>query len=744
MSPFQIVEAPQARDPVCGMMVDPARAAAAFEHDHQRYHFCALACFARFRADPRRYLGGPPTPPATPAPAEYTCPMHPEVVQRGPGACPLCGMALEPKTASLAEEANPELAGMTRRFRIAAMVTTPLLMLAMAEMFGIHWHTPAWAQFLLATPVVMWCGWPIFERAWVSLAHRSPNMFTLIGMGAGAAYLYSLAATVAGRWLPGAAVYYEPAAVIVTLVLLGQVLELRARSRTNQAVRALLGLAPKTARLVWNGREADIPLELVRAGDALRVRPGEKIPADGTVLDGAGFVDESMITGEPVPVEKSVGDRLTAGTLNGTGGGFLMRTDRAGDDTLLAHIVRMVSEAQRSRAPIQRVADVTAAWFVPAVMGAAVLTFAAWMIWGPGLAWAFVNSVAVLIIACPCALGLATPMSIMVGTGRGAADGVLIRNGEALERLEKVDTVVVDKTGTLTEGRPVLAGAVDDELLRLAASLEQASEHPIAHAIVTAARERGLELAPPAEFRSLPGRGITGMVDGKPVAIGNGALIGEGPFAAQAEQLRNEGQTVMFVAVDGRATGLLGVTDPIKATTVEALKQLAALRIHVVMVTGDNRTTAGRVARSLGIADVHAEIQPGDKHEIVRQLQRQGHRVAMAGDGINDAPALAQADVGIAMGAGADVAIESAGVTLVKGDLRGVSKALHLSRATMRNIRQNLFFAFCYNVLGIPIAAGVLYPVFGLLLNPMIAAAAMTFSSVSVISNALRLRNVRL
>ncbi len=750
VSPFSIVNAPQVRDPVCGMTVDPARAIAAFEYDHRLYHFCALSCFAKFRADPPRYLApqdldASPTS-AMPSAVDYTCPMHPEIVQRGPGACPLCGMAREPKTASLTEEANPELAGMTRRFRIAAVITAPLLILAMAEMFSMRWRTPVWVQLLLATPVVLWCGWPIFERARASLAHRSPNMFTLIGMGAGAAYVYSLAATVAARWLPGAAVYYEPAAVIVTLVLLGQVLELRARSRTSQAVRALLELAPKTARLVWNGREADIPLELVRAGDLLRVRPGERIPADGTVLEGAGFVDEAMITGEPVPVEKSVGDRLTAGTLNGAGGGFLMRTERAGDDTLLAHIVRMVSEAQRSRAPIQGVADVTAAWFVPAVLAAAVLTFAAWMLWGPrpALAYAFVNAVAVLIIACPCALGLATPMSIMVGTGRGAAEGVLIRNGEALERLEKVDTVVVDKTGTLTEGRPELAGVVDGELLRLAASLEQASEHPIAHAIVTAARERGLDLAPPVEFRSLAGRGITGVVDGRAVMIGNAGLVGEGALAAQAELRRSEGQTVMFVAVDGRAAGLLGVTDPIKATTAEALRQLAALRVHVVMVTGDNRVTAERVARQLGISDVHAGVLPENKHEIVRRLQQQGHRVAMAGDGINDAPALAQADVGIAMGTGADVAIESAGVTLVKGDLRGVAKALHLSRATMRNIRQNLFFAFCYNLLGIPIAAGVLYPAFGLLLNPMIAAAAMTFSSVSVISNALRLRNVRL
>ena len=746
VNPFQIVNAPQARDPVCGMMVDPARAVAAFEHDHHVYHFCGLPCFAKFRAEPDRYLGGATASAMPGAAAEYTCPMHPEVVQSGPGACPLCGMALEPKTVSLVDEANPELDDMTRRFRIAVVLTAPLLVLAMAGMFAIRWHAPAWAQLILATPVVLWCGWPIFDRAWASVVHRSPNMFTLIGIGAGSAYLFSIAVTFAGRWLPGAEVYYEPAAVIVTLVLLGQVLELRARSRTGQAVRALLGLTPKTARLVLNGREADVGVELVRTGDVLRVRPGEKIPVDGTVLEGAGFVDESMITGEPVPLEKGVGASLTAGTLNGTGGGFLMRTERAGDDTLLAHIVRMVSEAQRSRAPIQRVADVTAAWFVPAVLVAAGVTFIAWTVWGPkpALAYAFVNAVAVLIIACPCALGLATPMSIMVGTGRGAAEGVLVRNGEALEGLEKVDTVVVDKTGTLTEGRPVLMGNVDDEILRLAASLEQASEHPIAHAIVTAARERGLELSAPANFRSMPGIGITGVVDGTAVAIGNSALVNDATLTKQAEELRSQGQTVMFVSLDGRAAGLLGVTDPIKATTAEALKQLATLGVRLIMLTGDSRTTAERVATQLGIADVHAEVRPDEKHEIIRELQRQGHRVAMAGDGINDAPALAQADVGIAMGTGTDVAIESAGVTLVKGDLRGVAKALNLSRGTMRNIRQNLFFAFCYNALGIPIAAGVLYPVFGLLLNPMIAAAAMTFSSVSVISNALRLRNVRL
>jgi len=731
VNPFQIVNAPKAKDPVCGMMVEPPRAAASLERDHEKYYFCGLPCFAKFRAGPAG------TPAIVPGDAEYTCPMHPEVLERGPGTCPLCGMALEPKTATLAEEANPELTDMTRRFRIAAVFSAPLLVLAMLEI------APAWLQLVLATPVVLWCGWPVFERAWASLLHRSPNMFTLIGVGTGAAYLCSLAATFGRRWLPGAAVYYESAAVITTLVLLGQVLELRARSRTSQAIRALLGLAPKTARLVLNGREADIALEHVRAGDALRVRPGERIPADGTVLEGSGFVDESMITGEPLPVEKTVGDKLTAGTLNGSAGGFLMRTDRAGDDTLLAHIVRMVSDAQRSRAPIQRLADVTAAWFVPGVVVAAVVTFIAWVVWGPApsLAYAFVNSVAVLIIACPCALGLATPMSIMVGTGRGATEGVLIRNGEALERLEKVDTVVVDKTGTLTEGRPEVVGDVDDERLRLAASLEQASEHPIAHAIVRAAHERGLTLSAPAEFRALPGQGIAGVVDGTTVAIGNEALA---RAEDQAADLRKQGQTVMFISVDGRAAGMLAVADPIKATTAEALRQLSAMRIRVVMATGDNPATAEHVAAQLGIAEVRAGVRPEAKHEIVRELQRAGRVVAMAGDGINDAPALAQADVGIAMGTGADVAIESAGVTLVKGDLRGVVRALKLSRATMRTIRQNLFFAFFYNALGIPIAAGVLYPVFGLLLNPMIAAAAMTFSSVSVISNALRLRNARL
>jgi Cu+-exporting ATPase len=734
VNPFRIVETPRAKDPVCGMMVDPARAAASLERDRQTYYFCGLPCFAKFRAGPAA------TPAVAPHDAEYTCPMHPQVLERGPGTCPLCGMALEPrtpKTATLAEEATPELADMTRRFWIAAAFSAPLLVLAMLEI------APAWLQLVLATPVVLWCGWPIFERAWASLRHRSPNMFTLIGVGTGAAYLYSLAATFGRRWLPGAAVYYESAAVIVTLVLLGQVLELRARSRTSQAIRALLGLAPKTARLVLNGREADIALELVRPGDVLRVRPGERIPADGTVLEGCGFVDESMITGEPLPVEKNAGDKLTAGTLNGTGSGFLMRTDRAGEDTLLAHIVRMVAEAQRSRAPIQRLADVTAAWFVPGVMVAAVATFIAWAVFGPApsLAYAFVNSVAVLIIACPCALGLATPMSIMVGTGRGAMEGVLIRNGEALERLEKVDTVVVDKTGTLTEGRPALVGEVDDEPLRLAASLEQASEHSIAQAIVKAAHARGLTLSAPTEFRSLPGRGIIGVVDGRNVAIGNESLV---QTEDQAADLRKQGQTVMFVSVDGRAVGMLAVADPIKSTTAEAVRQLAAMHIRVVMATGDNPATAEHVARQLGITDVRAGVQPETKHEIVRELQREGHVVAMAGDGINDAPALAQADVGIAMGTGTDIAIESAGVTLVKGDLRGVVRALKLSRATMRNIRQNLFFAFCYNVLGIPIAAGVLYPVFGLLLNPMIAAAAMTLSSVSVISNALRLRKARL
>ena len=752
-NPFQILSKPKTKDPVCGMMVDPATPAATFEHGGSVYHFCGLSCFVKFRDNPQRYLD----PGAAQVPVEgvreYTCPMHLEVVQQGPGVCPLCGMALEPMQVSLDDAADPELAGMTRRLWIAAAFTAPLLLLTMIGMF-LDWMPPGWAQLLFATPVVLWTGWPIFARAWASLVHRSPNMFTLIGIGTGTSYLYSLLAAFFPHWLPEsfhahggeAPLYFEPAAVIVTLVLLGQVLELRARGQTSSALKALLGLAPKTARLVHNGREADIPLDLIRPGDTLRVRPGEKIPTDGVVVEGVGWVDESMLTGEPVSVEKTVKSTVTGGSVNGTGGGFLMRAERVGADTVLAHIVQMVSDAQRSRAPIQRLADVVASYFVPAVILAAVATFAIWAVWGPEprLAYALLNTVAVLIIACPCALGLATPMSIMVGTGRGAAMGVLIRNAAALERLEKVNTLVVDKTGTLTEGKPKLIGNPDSEMLRLAASLEQASEHPLAASIVAAAIERGLTLAPPTDFQALAGLGVRGRVEGHDVLLGSAALfaqvnISTGPFEPQAAVLRNDGQTAMIVAIDGIAVGVLGLADPIKASAEPAIRALERVGIRVVMLTGDHPATAAIVARKLGIKEVHAGVLPQHKFDIVRALQAEGSVVAMAGDGINDAPALAQADVGIAMGTGAGVAIESSGVTLVKGDLGGVLKALHLSRATMRNIRQNLFFAFLYNGLGIPLAAGALYPLFGVLLNPMIAAAAMTFSSVSVIGNALRL-----
>ncbi len=760
-SPFQIVNKPQAKDPVCGMMVDPARADATIEHEGRRYYFCGLPCFAKFRADPERYVRGEPRPESmqTAAAREYTCPMHPEVRRNGPGTCPICGMALEPVTASLEDQPDPELKDMMRRFRIAAVLTAPLLVLSMAGMFAMHWPAPAWLQLTLATPVVVWCGWPIIERAWASVRAASPNMFTLIGLGMGAAYLYSVAATFFGSFFPsslrehggGVPLYFEPAAVIVTLVLLGQVLELRARSRTGDALRALLGLAPKTARLIVASREADVALDLVHPGDLLRVRPGEKIPVDGTVVEGSSFVDESTITGEPMPVEKTAGEQVTGGTVNGSGGGFVMRAERVGADTVLAQIVRMVSEAQRSRAPIQRVADVTAAWFVPAVVAASVATFVCWMIWGPQprFTYALLNAVAVLIIACPCALGLATPMSIMVAAGRGARAGVLIRDAEALERLEKVDTIVVDKTGTLTEGRPALVDGPDDGTLRFAASLEQASEHPIAQAVVAAARERNLDLPKPSDFRALAGRGVVGTVEGHSVALGNGALLADlsispAELAAQAEAMRRDGRTALFVAIDGRAVAALGIADPVKAGAAEAVAELRKLGMRVVMVTGDGRATAESVAHKLRIDEVHADVLPEGKQSIVRDLQKSGRVVAMAGDGINDAPALAEAGVGIAMGAGTDVAMESAAVTLVKGDLRGIVKALRLGRATMRNIRQNLFFAFCYNALGIPLAAGVLYPAFGFLLNPMIAATAMTFSSVSVIANALRLRNARL
>jgi Cu+-exporting ATPase len=698
--------------------------------------------------------------------------MHPEVVRDAPGSCPICGMALEPRVVTLAEEKNPELENMTRRFWVGVVLSAPVFLVAMSDMipgqplhqvFSSRWLT--WFQFALATPVVLWCGWPFFERAWASIVNRSLNMFTLIGIGVGTAYLYSVAAVLFPGAFPGSlrghggqiGVYFEAAAVITTLVLLGQVLELRARSRTSGAIKALLGLAPKTARRVAaNGSEEDVFLEQVRVGDLLRVRPGEKIPVDGIVVDGQSAVDESMVTGEPIPVEKLPNSKVIGGTVNGTGS-FLMRAERVGADTLLAQIVRMVSEAQRSRAPIQKLVDRVSAYFVPAVVAVALVTFIIWATAGPEprLAYALVNAVAVLIIACPCALGLATPMSIMVGTGRGATAGVLIKNAEALEVLEKVDTLVVDKTGTLTAGKPRIAAVVavdgvdEAELLRLAASLERASEHPLAGAIVAGAQERKLALARDQGFQSYTGKGIVGMVDGKPSALGNSQLFDElkinaDGLRARAEALRAEGQTVMFVAIEKKLAGLIGVADPIKASTPDAIRQLHDDGVRIVMLTGDSRATAGAVARKLGIDEVHAEVLPSRKGEIVKQLQSEGRIVAMAGDGVNDAPALAQAHVGIAMGTGTDIAIESAAVTLVKGDLRGIVKARKLSRATMRNIRQNLFFAFFYNLLGVPIAAGILYPFFGLLLSPMIASAAMTFSSVSVITNALRLNQVEL
>jgi P-type Cu+ transporter len=758
------------KDPVCGMDVTPGQAAGGrAEHSGTTYWFCNPGCRERFVADPTRYLAPPGAPASDPRP--YTCPMHPEVRQIGPGSCPKCGMALEPVEATAAEEgASPELVDMTRRFWVGVALTVPVFALATAEM-----ATPAlaarlgptarlWTQLLLSAPVVLWGGWPFFVRGWRSIVTRSLNMFTLIALGTGAAFAYSVFAVLLPDALPhgmrhGGAppVYFEAAAVITTLVLLGQVLELRARSATSGAIRALLGLAPKTARrLRADGSEEDVPLGQVQPGDRLRVRPGERVPVDGVVLEGASAVDESMVTGEPIPVEKGPEARVTGGTVNGTGG-FVMRADRVGADTLLAQIVRMVGEAQRSRAPIQRLADLVSAWFVPAVVAVAVMTSLAWGLYGPEprLAFALVNAVAVLIIACPCALGLATPMSIMVGTGRGALAGVLIKNAEALETLEKVDTLVVDKTGTLTEGRPRLvsvvaaAGATEARVVALAAGLERGSEHPLAAAILAGAAERSVAPGDLGEFRSLTGRGVTGVADGRRVALGNAGLlqalgVAPGPLAARAEALRSEGQTVMFLVAGDAVTGVLGVADPTKPSTPEAIRLLQAEGLRVIMLTGDSRVTAQAVARVLRLDDVIAEVLPEQKVEVVRRLHAEGRVVAMAGDGVNDAPALAQADVGIAMGTGTDVAMESAGVTLVKGDLRGIVRARRLSRATMRNIRQNLVWAFVYNVLGVPVAAGVLYPVFGLLLSPMIASAAMSLSSVSVIANALRLRGVDL
>jgi len=744
---FPILQKPAgALDPVCGMTVDPQHAAGEVEYEGHKYYFCSKGCVAKFQADPEKYLhpSAEPEPmDAAPSGTEYTCPMHPEIRQIGPGSCPKCGMALEPATftAATLDEVNPEYVDMRRRFVISAPLAVTLIALMYAR---VHWP---WLELILATPAVIWAGWPLLQRGCESLVHRSPNMFTLIAVGTGAAYLYSVIATIAPGIFPDSfrslhgevAVYFEPAAAIVALVLLGQVLELRARSKTSAAIRALLGLAPKTARRIGpGGAEQDIPLDRVRIGDRLLVRPGEHIPADGEVVEGSSSVDESMITGEPVPVEKSSSSKVTGGTVNGTGA-FVMRAERVGADTLLARIVKMVSEAQRSRAPIQRLADVVSAWFVPTVVGVAIVTFVVWAIWGPAprMAYALVNAIAVLIIACPCALGLATPMSIMVATGRAATAGVLIRDAAALEALAKVNTLVVDKTGTLTEGKPRLISSSNDEALRLAASVERMSEHPLAGAIVAGAAERGLPLATVTGFRSITGQGVTGTIDGREITVSNAPQT---ELLEQAEPMIREGRTVVYVSIDGRAAGLLGITDPIKASARDAIRELHRQRMQIVMLTGDNQGAADRVARELGIDEVHAGLLPAQKAEAIAALQARNRVVAMAGDGINDAPALARADVGIAMGTGTDVAMETAALTLVKGDLRGIVRARKLSLATMRNIRQNLFFAFLYNTLGVPVAAGVLYPVFGLLLSPVIASAAMTLSSVSVIANALRLR----
>jgi P-type Cu+ transporter len=722
------------------MTVDPQRAAGSSTYQGKTYHFCSKECVDKFQADPEKYLDSQAKPEAMAPPAsgvEYTCPMHPEIRHIGPGACPKCGMALEPVKVTLdsVDEVNSEYSDMARRFWFSVPPSAALLGLMF---FGVHLP---WIEFVLATLVVPWAGRPIFKRAWASIVNRSLNMFTLIGAGSGVAYAYSFIAAMAPGIFPAemrqhgyVALYFEPAAVIVCLALLGQVLELRARSQTSSAIKALLGLAPKTARVIRPGVEEDIALDRVHPGDVLRVRPGERVPVDGVVIEGSSSVDESMLTGEPIPVEKGAGARVTGGTINGTGA-FAMKAERVGAETMLARIVQMVSEAQRSRAPIQQLADQVSAWFVPAVIGVAIVTFAVWAFFGPrpSLAYALVNAVAVLIIACPCALGLATPMSIMVGTGRGAAAGVLIRNAEALETLEKVDTLVVDKTGTLTEGKPKLVSATNSEVLRLAASVERLSEHPLAAAIVAGAAERNLVLAEAQDFQSETGRGVGAVVDGRRIFVGR-AENGDG----------HPGQTVVAVTIDDQPAGTLGLADPVKLSAPEAIHKLHDDGLRIVMLTGDNRSAAEVVARALAIDEVYAQVLPDGKAGVIAKLQAQGHKVAMAGDGINDAPALARADVGIAMGSGTDVAMESAAITLVKGDLRGIVRARALSKATMRNIRQNLFFAFVYNLIGVPLAAGVLYPFFGLLLSPMVASAAMTFSSVSVIANALRLRKLAL
>ncbi len=778
------VEEQTAVDPVCGMQVVPSRAAASYEHEGETYSFCATSCRDRFRQDPQKYLKPKSAPEAMARVADdtrvYTCPMHPEVQQVGPGTCPKCGMALEPMVASLDDRPDPELVDMRRRFLVSAVLSAPVVLIAMSHVqpagaaHGGSASMSSWLQLALSTPVVLWGGWPFFQRGWRSIVALRLNMFTLIAIGTGAAYLFSVAATVAPELFPesfrehgSVPVYFEAAAVITTLALLGQVLELRARHATGGAIRALLALAPKTARrIALDGSEEEIPIEHIRPGDALQVRPGERIPADGVVVAGESSVDESMITGEPLPVEKTSGARVTGGTMNGTGA-FVLRAERVGDDSLLAQIVRLVAGAQRSRAPIQRLADKMSEWFVPAVVIVAILTFAVWAFAGPEprFAYALVSAVSVLIIAGPCALGLATPMSIMVGTGAGARAGILIKDAVALETLAKVDTLIVDKTGTLTEGRPKLNALVpaegfdESELLQLAATLESVSEHPLAGAIVGAARERGLVLGEVTGFRSITGQGVVGGVRiftgtgasprSRDVVVGNADLIaarGADPssLADRADELRRKGHGIVFVAVDKKLAGLAGVLDPIRPTTREAISRLAASGVEIVMVTGDNRTNAEVVARELGIPRVEAQVLPDRKADIVRALKAEGRTVAMAGDGINDAPALAEAHVGIALGTGTEIAMESAGVTLVRGDLLGIVRARTLSEATLKNIRQNLAFASVYNLLGVPIAAGVLYPAFGLLLSPMIASAAMSASSVSVIANALRLRRVRL
>src|SRR5216683_3005868 len=758
------------RAPVCGMTVDPATSQHRFDYHGETFHFCSADCKTKFSANPEQYLDKTTPKAARPEGTIYTCPMHPQIRQVGPGSCPICGMALEPEVASLDAQPNPELADMTRRFWVGLVLALPAVVLEMGgHLVGGHGLIDQtlsnWIQLVFATPVVIWAGWPFFVRGWQSLQTRNLNMFTLIAMGTGVAYGYSLVGTVAPDIFPATfrghggavSVYFEAAAVITVLVLLGQVLELRAREATSGAIKALLQLAPKTARLVdHDGADHEVQIDSLKVGDKLRVRPGEKVPVDGVILEGRSSLDESLVTGESMPVSKEAGGKVIAGTLNQSGS-FVMRADKVGRDTLLSQIVKMVADAQRSRAPIQRLADQVAGWFVPAVIVVAVIAFFAWALFGPEprMAFGLVAAVSVLIIACPCALGLATPMSIMVGVGRGAQAGVLIKNADALERMEKVDTLVVDKTGTLTEGKPRVvaivpaAGFQEADILRLAASVERASEHPLADAIVRAARGRNLDLSAVEEFDSPTGKGATGKVDGKIVVLGNSNFltslgIETESLNEQGERLRGDGATVINVAVDGRLAGLFAIADPVKQSTPDALKALAAEGIKVIMLTGDNRTTANAVARQLGIADVEAEVLPDQKSAVVSKLQRAGHIVAMAGDGVNDAPALAAAEVGIAMGTGTDVAMESAGVTLLKGDLGGIVRARRLSQATMRNIRQNLFFAFIYNAAGIPIAAGILYPHFGILLSPIIAAAAMALSSLSVVGNALRLRVTRL